>query len=203
MGVRRLERMSIVVLLAFSLTTSAAPQVLASTSRIDAPEKPAAVFEFGPHTQVIVDPLVVGYTREFMANRKKRKLVIRGRELERIRRHYHEVIMEKLGSNFVIASQPGPRVVRVEAYLVNHEFAKHKWRASTTAFRGAPRFHLAAYLRDSRTGLILDSAGMTLSPVAGRLMKESRGYYWQLMRSAFDQIATELRVTLEDGADAS
>jgi hypothetical protein len=138
-----------------------------------------------------------------MANRKKRKLVIRGRELERIRRHYHEVIMEKLGSDFVIASKPGPRVVRVEAYLVNHEFAEHKWRASTTAFRGAPRFHLAAYLRDSQTGLILDSAGMTLSPVAGRLMKESQGYYWQLMRSAFDRVASELRVTLEHGVDAS
>jgi hypothetical protein len=164
---------------------------------------PAAA-EDGAQPQVIVHPLSVRYTPDFLAHKKHRKHQVTGRDLDRMRRHYQEVVTEKLAAGFVIASKPGPRVVRIDAVLVNHELDKGHWLVPTRiAFVGAPRVQLVAYVRNSETGEILDRVGLTLSPDPNRLMKASPGFYWHYMRRVFDRIGTRVRWALEDGAAPS
>ena len=199
MIVRRLEQIAVIALLTLGLATPAVPQAIESDARSGVDSTSVTESEASADPHVIVHPLLVRYTPEFLAHKRQRKHQIHGRDLERIRRHYHEVVTAKLASAFSIASAPGPRVVRVDAVLIDHELDKRDWLVPTRiAFRGAPRVQLVAYLRDSRTGEILDRVGMTLRPDPNRLMKASPGFYWHYMRRVFDRIATRVRWALED-----
>jgi hypothetical protein len=201
MMVHRCKQIGLIALLTVGLATPAASQGVASAGRSGAQPTPAVESAIDARQQVIVHPLLVRYTPEFLAHTGRRKHQIKGRDLERIRRYYEEVVTAKLASEFSIASRPGPRVVRVDAVLVDHEIDKRDWLVPTRiAFRGAPRVQLVAYLRDSQTGEILDRVGMTLRPDPNRLMKESPGFYWHYMRRVFDRIGTRVRWALEDGA---
>jgi len=191
----RFVRIGVLALLSLGLATASASQTTDGRER--------TYSDSATETHVLLDVLVVGYTREFMADERRRKHLVIGRDLERMRQHYHDAVAERLAPEFSIATEPGPRVVRVEAYLVDHELDNRDWLANKDTFRGAPGVRLVAYLRDSRTGEILDRVGMTLGPRPSRLMKNSPGYYWDFMRSAFDRIATRLLWALEDGVAAS
>ncbi len=204
MRVHTYKRIGVIALLAVGLATPAASQVVASAERSGADPTPATESKAGARPQVIVHPLLVRYTPEFLAHKKKRKHQIEGRDLETIRRHYQEIVTAKLASGFSIASKPGPRVVRVDAVLVDHELDKREWLVPTRiAFRGAPGVQLVAYLRDSQTGEIFDRVGMTLRRDPDRLMKVSPGFYWHYMRRVFDRIATRVHWALENGAATS
>jgi hypothetical protein len=202
--IRRFKQIGVIALLAVGLGAPAVSQEVDSNAGSAADPTPPTESEAGTHPQVIVHPLLVRYTPEFLAHKRRRKHQIQGQDLERIRRHYREVVSAKLASTFSIASKPGPRVVRVDAVLLDHELDKRDWLVPTRiAFRGAPRIQLVAYLRDSQTGEILDRVGMTLRPDPNRLMKASPGFYWHYMRRVFDRIATRVRWALEDGAASS
>ena len=150
---------------------------------------------------MLVAPLAIGYTRGFLSNDELREFRIEGADLERIRRHYLEMVTAGLASAYPIASEPGPAVVRVDAILIDHVLDKRDWLSPTRlVFRGAPGVRLVAFLRDSQTGELVGRVGFDLQPRANRLMKESPGFYWHFMRRVFDRIATRLRWTLEDNA---
>ena len=149
------------------------------------------------YAQLLIDPLVVGYTREFLATHEMRDHRIGGQDLERIRRHYQEIVAVKLAEAYPIASLPGPGVIRVEAVLIDHVLDKRGWLATSVTFQSAPRIKLVAILRDSETGRLVDTVGLLLRPRANRLMKDSPGFYWDYMRKAFDRIATRIHWRLE------
>jgi hypothetical protein len=191
----RLQRCGLIAILALGL---AAPAVAQETEPTSTPEWTA-----GPSPQVIVHPLLVAYTDEFLAHQRRRKHQVTGRDLERMRRDYQRVLTEKLAAEFPVASEPGPRVVRVDAVLLNHELDKSDWLATKLVFGSGPGVRLVAYIRDSQTGAILDRVGITLRPRANRMMKESPGFYWHYMRRVFDRIATRVRWALEESAARS
>jgi hypothetical protein len=154
------------------------------------------------YARVLIHPLSVQYTTEFQSKAALRDHRVEGRDLEEIRRHYREMVTAKLDDAYPIASKPGPRVLRLEAVLLDHVLDKREWLVPTRIlFRGAPKVQLIVFLRDSQTGAIIGRVGLDLRPHADRLMKESPGFYWHFMRRVFDRIATRVRWALEDSAE--
>jgi hypothetical protein len=193
MRIHRFERLKCVSLIGLLLVGFAAP-VASQQAEAEAKTRP----------QVIVHPLLVRYTSEFLAHKKLRKHQVVGRDLNRILRDYQEVVTANLASEFAIVSKPGARVLRIDTVLVNHELDKSDWLVPTRDFfRGAPGVQIVAYVRDSQTGEILDRVGLTLRPRSNRMMKSSPGFYRDYMRKVFDRIATRVRWALEDGATTS
>ena len=156
------------------------------------------------YARVLIGPLEVGFTKGFLASDDLREHRIRGADVERIRRHYREVVTSKLASAYSIAPEPGPRVVRMDSFLIDHVLDKRDWLVPTRgSFRTAPRVRLIVFLRDSQSDELVETVGLTLGPRGGRLMMDSPGFYWHFMRRVFDRIATRVRWALEDGAAPS
>jgi hypothetical protein len=154
--------------------------------------------------RVVVHPLLVTYTEEFLAHERKRRQRIQGGDLERIQRHYREVVTAQLAEQLSIVKEAGPRVVRVDAVLVDLQLDKRGWLLpAREAFRTAPRAQLVAYVRDSRTGEILGRVGIALRPQPNRLMRDSPGAYWRYMRRVFGRIGTRVRWAIADAAATS
>ena len=184
-----------------------------ATSLAISPERPAAPEsevarpsdtseDAGGYGEVIVAPLVIGYTEEFLSTDLSRHR-IQGADVLRMQRHFQEVVAQKLGDAYPVATDPGPRVAHLEAVLIDHVVDKREWfRPFQVTFRSAPRVRLAAFLRDSQTGAVVDRVGLSLGPQANRMMKDSQGFYWHFMRKVFDRLATRVRWSLEDGARA-
>lgn len=196
----RSRRLGLVALLTITLATPMAS--LAAEPAAGGGSEPAPSVDSAPRrfVQVIVHPLLVEYTPEFLANERRRRLRVEGKDLERMRRDYHEIVTTKLSPEFPTAAGPGPEVARVDAVLVDHEVDKRAWLApARDVFRGAPAVQLVAYIRDSQTGEILDTVGMTLRPDPNRMMQDTPGAYWNFMRQVFDRIGIRLRWALEDG----
>jgi len=154
------------------------------------------------YSGVLIGPLVVGFTKEFLASSDQREHRIRGSDVEKMQRHYREVVGSKLGSDYTISESPGPGVVRADAYLIDHVLDKSDWLApaATSTFRTAPRVRVVVFLRDSRSDELVDSVGMTLAPHGDRLMRDTPGFYWDYMRQVFDRIATRMIWALEKRA---
>jgi hypothetical protein len=151
------------------------------------------------YSHVLVLPLRVAYTSEFMEDASRYSQRVRGEDLERIRRYYQEVVTETLAPLFPSASEPGPGVATLESVLIDHEIVKDDWKEPTSlAFRGAPTVQILAHVRNSQTGAIIDTVGLTLQPRPNRLMVSSPGNYWDFMRKVFDRLATRVRWRLED-----
>jgi hypothetical protein len=156
------------------------------------------------YQRVLIDPLDVEYTAKFLSDDDRRDYRIEGKDLERIRRHYVEVVTAKLMAEYPIASKPGPGVLRIDSVLLDPVLDKRDWLVPTRfVVRGAPRVELIALLRDSRTNEVVDFVGLVIRPHANRLMKDSPGFYWHFMRRIFDQIATRVRWSLEDGTNTT
>jgi hypothetical protein len=207
MRTQDLERVGLAACLAVALL---AP----GTSLAISPEKPAAPKseavppsnaseDVGGYAQVLVDPLSIGFTKDFLSNEDLHSQRIQGGDVLRVRRHYREAVAAKLGDAYPIAAEPGPRIVRLEAILIDHVLDKYEWlRPTKVTFRGAPRVRLVALLRDSQTGAVVDTVGLSLKPQPNRMMRDSPGFYWHFMRKVFDRLATRVRWSLEDGARA-
>ena len=113
-------------------------------------------------------------------------------------------IFSGVASAFSVWPEPGPRVLRMDAFLIDHVLDKRDWLVPTrTVFRSAPRVRLIVFLRDSQSDELVDSVGLTLAPHGSRLMKDSPGFFWHYMRIVFDRIATRVRWALEDGVPQS
>ena len=156
------------------------------------------------YTRVLIGPLRIGFTKGFLAGDDLSEHRIQGPDVERINRHYREIITSKLASAYSISPEPGPQVVRLDALLIDHVVDKRDWLAPVRLnFRTAPRVRLIVFLRDSQSDELIDTVGLTLGPRGGRLMKDSPGFYWHYMRRVFDRIATRVLWSLEDAADPS
>ena len=106
--------------------------------------------------------------------------------------------------SWTIVKEAGPRVVRVDAVLVDLQIDKRGWLLpARETLRTAPRAQLVAYVRDSRTGEILGRVGIALRPQPNRLMQDSPGAYWRYMRRVFGRIGTRVRWAIEDRTTAS
>lgn len=166
---------------------------------VSSPAASAAVVS--SYQRVLIDPLDVEYTTKFLTDHHRRNHRIEGRDLARIRRHYLEVVTAKLMAEYPIASKPGPGVLRIDSVLLDPVLDKRDWLVPTRfVIRGVPRVELISLLRDSRTNEVVDFVGLVIRPHANRLMKDSPGFYWHFMRRIFDQIATRIRWSLDDGA---
>ena len=215
MGVRAVERTFLTALIALTAIGLVAPG--ASPASDETPRQPhrdavpgyaSPPVGSGPtqrgYSRVLIDPLVVGFTKGFLASDKMREHRIRGADVERIQRHYREVVTSELASAYPISLEPGPRVMRLDAFLIDHVLDKRDWLVPTRiVFRSAPRVRLVVFLRDSQSDELVDTVGLTLRPYGDRLMKDSPGFYWHYMRRVFDRIATRVRWALEDGAAPS
>lgn len=158
-----------------------------------------ATSEARSFSRVIVRPLRLTYSEEFLADALRRDEPVGGKDLERIRRYYQEIVEQKLTPDFEVTRDPGPGVAVVDAFLIDHSIDKDDWNLPTqVSFRGAPEVRIVAFLRDSETGEAIDTVGLTLRPQAGRLMKSSPGFYWDFMQKVFDRLATRMRWSLED-----
>jgi len=170
----------------------------AGSGAAQATSAPAAS-EVRSFTRVIVRPLRLAYSEEFLADDLHRKEPVRGKDLERIRRYYQEIVEQKLTPDFESTRDPGPGVAEVDAVLIDHSIDKDDWNLPTQVnFRGAPEVRIVAFLRDSESGEAIDTVGLTLRPQPGRLMKSSPGFYWDFMQKVFDRLATRMRWSLED-----
>jgi hypothetical protein len=151
----------------------------------------------------VISSLEVGFTKEFLASGDQREHRIRGADVKRMQQHYQEVVSSKLATDYTISEAPGPGVVRLDAFLIDHVLDKRDWLATESSFRSAPRVRVVVFLRDSRSDELVDTVGLTLGPRSSRLMKDSPGFYWHYMRRVFDRIATRVRWALENQAAES
>jgi hypothetical protein len=156
------------------------------------------------YSAVLIGPLEVGFTKAFLAKRDQRDRRIRGADVERMQRHYREVVSSKLAeSEYAISDTPGLGVVRADAFLIDQVLDKRDWLVpATTSFRSAPKVRIVVFLRDSRSNELVDTVGLTLLPRSSRLMVDGPGAYWHYMRLVFDRIATRMRWALEDGTES-
>jgi hypothetical protein len=156
------------------------------------------------YSSVLIGPLLLGFTEEFLANRDRHGRRVRGGDLERMERAYREAFGSNLATEYAISQVPGPGVVRADALLIDHVLDKRDWLApGLTTFGSAPEVRMVVFLRDSRSDELVDTVGLTLPPRSGRLMKGGPGDYWNYMRLVFDRIATRVRWALEDGLPES
>jgi hypothetical protein len=148
--------------------------------------------------------LAVGFTKGFLASGDQRERRIRGADVERMQRHYREVVGSNLALDYAISEAPGLGVVRADAFLIDHVLDKRDWLApAKTSLRSAPEVRVVVFLRDSRSNELVDTVGLTLHPRGSRLMNDSPGSYWHYMRLVFDRIATRMRWALEDSPSGS
>lgn len=171
----------------------------ANEQRDSVRDRPAASRDARAYSGVLLSPLLMGFTNEFLAS-DQRELRIRGDDAERMQRHYREVVSSKLGEDYAIAEAPGPGVLRADAYLIDHVLDKSDWLLPVqTSFRSSPKVRVVVFLRDSQSGELFDSVGLTLAPQGNRLMKDSPGFYWHYMRLVFDRLGTRLHWAIEEG----
>jgi hypothetical protein len=178
--------------------------IASNTQRAAVSARPESSRGAHGYSSVLLAPLLVGFTNEFLADRDQNERRIAGADVERMRRHYREIVGPKLPSQFAIAEAPGPGVLRADAYLIDHVLDKSDWLAPVTVgFRTAPRVRVVVFLRDSQTDELVDSVGLTLAPRGSRLMRDSPGFYWNYMRLVLDRLGTRMRWALENGAASS
>jgi hypothetical protein len=203
-GCKRIHFCAFLIVLLPHIASAASEGDALATLQGGASRQAGAASAPGDSLRVLVHPLKVQYTADFLSNSDRNSQQIQGEDLALIQRHYQEVVTAKLAKAYPIASKPGPGVLRIDGLLLDPILDKRKWLAPTlTVFRGAPRLQLMAFLRNSQTGEVIDSVGLTLRPRANRLAPDSRGFYWHFMRRVFDRLATRVRWSLEDSSASS
>ena len=182
----------------------ASEETLSSPYPDAVPDDPGSPRGAGGYASVQIGPLLVGFTEGFLANRDRYGRRVRGADLERMERSYQEAVGSNLGPEYAISEVAGPGVVRADALLIDHVLNKRDWlKPAKTTFRSAPGVQVVVFLRDSRSGELVDTVGLTLPPRSSRLMREGPGDYWHYMRLVFDRVATRVRWALEDGVPES
>ena len=211
MRVRALDRISLLIALA-AIALAAPGATRASDEK--RPFEDAAPASVAPsdgsddsqpgYAHVLIAPLEVGFTKGFLASRDLSAHRIQGSDVEKLRRHYREVVTSRLASAYAVSPEPGPRVIRMEAFLIDQVLDKRDWLApAKIVYRSAPRVRVIVFLRDSQNGELVDTVSLGVAPHANHLMKDSPGFYWHFMRQVFDRVATRVRWSLDDETDPS
>ena len=154
--------------------------------------------------RILVHPLNVAYTTEFKnAHHIDRRSKLNPKDLERARRYFQRAFHKKLASNYPIATDPSPDVLRVDAVLVNPVLDKSWWlQPGKFILRGETSVNLVVVLRDSETGAPLHRVNLPLR-VGSLGFEDSPVNYWGYLRLVFDRVATRVRWALDDAPSST